>query len=90
MPKYCCNKCNKEYNKKSNYDKHINKKYDCTKNDNIDNLCKICNKKFVNKYVLQKHVNDNKCSQKLLIKICELENKIKNFEKLGNTNIQSI
>jgi ribosomal protein L40E len=48
MVKRYCLKCNAEFNRKSHYDYHINKKFDCTpKNDttseNINNL-KICKK----------------------------------------------
>lgn len=30
MPEYTCMKCDKSFNKKSNYDKHVNRKTDCT------------------------------------------------------------
>jgi len=37
---YKCNKCNKEFNRKSNYTSHINRKFLCNKNSitNTDNL----------------------------------------------------
>jgi uncharacterized C2H2 Zn-finger protein len=37
---YKCNKCNKEFNRKSNYTSHINRKFFCNKNSitNTDNL----------------------------------------------------
>jgi uncharacterized C2H2 Zn-finger protein len=40
MVSYICNKCNKEFNRKSNYITHINRKFTCNKNSvtNTDNL----------------------------------------------------
>ena len=40
MEFYKCNKCNKEFNRKSNYTSHINRKFLCNKNSitNTDNL----------------------------------------------------
>ena len=34
MVNRCCPKCNAQFNRKSSYDKHINKKYDCSPNNN--------------------------------------------------------
>ena len=36
MVTYCCNKCNKVFNRKSNYDYHINKKKPCKNNEPND------------------------------------------------------
>ena len=34
MVNYKCNLCNKEFNKKSNYDQHLSRKTICIKNNN--------------------------------------------------------
>ena len=83
---YKCEKCNKEFNQKSNYQKHINYKNDCTENiNNIDNTiykCDKCNKEFKKKYNYLLHINKlNPCNSKDLIK----ENKIL-LEKIQELN----
>ena len=37
MVKYNCIKCNMDFNKKSNYIRHINKKFECSINNKINN-----------------------------------------------------
>lgn len=37
MVEYKCNRCNKTFNKKQNYDVHVNRKYKCTINNDKDN-----------------------------------------------------
>ena len=44
---YKCDKCNKEFNQKSNYMAHINRKKSCNTNDNTNIIlykCEICDK----------------------------------------------
>jgi DNA-directed RNA polymerase subunit RPC12/RpoP len=80
---YKCEKCNKEFNKKSNYIKHINKKKPCIVDENNENnvnnvntdkintiiyKCGKCNKEFNKKSNYTYHINKkNPCNSKLLI-----------------------
>jgi uncharacterized C2H2 Zn-finger protein len=73
---YKCEKCNKEFNQKSNYMAHINRKKSCNTNDYTNIIlykCEICNKEFNQKCNYISHINNkNPCNSKDLIK----ENKI--------------
>ena len=80
MPEYFCKKCKKKFNKKSNYDRHINREIDCrsgsktSRKNNIKFDCKKCGKLFNRKDNLNRHVNH-----------CQVNiNKIKNIN--GNRN----
>lgn len=59
---FTCEKCNKSFEKKSDYKRHIEKKNPCVENvlstQNKNGECKYCNK-FFNMIELQKHLNDN-------------------------------
>jgi hypothetical protein len=62
MVNYTCERCNKTFNHKSNYDQHLNRLNPCTKINNtleiINNppvFCEHCSKPFVNKYSKQRH-----------------------------------
>ena len=86
MKLYKCEKCNKEFNRKYNLDKHINKKISCNRILKCDNCLKV----FQTKQTLDNHRNrKNKC-----IKVdLEIENKKlkEENEKLKNTsNITNI
>jgi len=97
---YKCEKCNKEFNQKSNYMVHINRKKSCNTNENTNIVfykCEICNKKFNQKCNYLSHINKkNPCNSKdlikenkiLLDKIKELENVHKNNIVLEKENIQ--
>ena len=93
---YKCEKCNKEFNQKSNYIVHINRKKSCIIiNDDTDNntliyKCEKCNKEFTKKYNYSLHINkNNPCNSKDLIKENKiLLNKIKKLEKNQTNNIQ--
>jgi hypothetical protein len=77
MINYVCEKCNKEFNKKSNYIKHINRKNPCIKEEinSITYKCKKCNKEFDKKLNYTNHINKNKdCS------IIDLQEKYSNLE----------
>lgn len=74
MPTYICDKCKHEFNKKSNYDKHINRKYPC-----IDNIkCEYCSKHFASRSSLLRHQKFH-CKKKNII----IENKL----EINNVNI---
>jgi DNA-directed RNA polymerase subunit RPC12/RpoP len=97
MVLYKCEKCNKEFNQKSNYMVHINRKKSCIVNENTDNnintliyKCEKCNKEFTKKYNYSLHINkNNPCNSKDLIKENKiLLSKIKKLEKNQTNNIQ--
>jgi hypothetical protein len=77
MINYICEKCNKEFNKKSNYIKHINRKNPCIKEEInfITYKCENCNKEFDKKINYTNHINKNKkCN------IIDLQEKYSNLE----------
>ena len=64
MVKYICEKCNKKFHKKQNYDIHINRKTDCSNQTITDNelICKKCNKEYKHHSSLYRHVKKCKNS----------------------------
>lgn len=54
---YTCNKCRMVFNKKSNYSKHLERKYSCS---NINNIftCEYCNYECETIGLLNKHLKD--------------------------------
>jgi len=101
MVLYKCEKCNKEFNQKSNYTSHISRKKSCILDDNIkDNIinietniilykCEKCNKEFNKKFNYLSHINKkNPCNSNDLIEENKiLLDKIKKLEKIQKTNI---
>jgi uncharacterized C2H2 Zn-finger protein len=64
MVTYKCEECNKEFNQKSNYLSHINRKKSCVLIDNnIIYKCEKCNKEFNHKINYLYHINKiNSCN----------------------------
>jgi DNA-directed RNA polymerase subunit RPC12/RpoP len=95
MVLYTCEKCNKEFNQKSNYLKHINRKKPCITNENniIIYKCEKCNKDFNYKTSYLYHINKiNSCYTVNFEEKCnsleiELINLKKDLELLTNKNI---
>ncbi len=91
MVVYTCERCNKFFNKKFEYDKHINKISNCYphKNDDIepnDYYCEICCKNFSRIDALKRH---NK-SKKHIMKMSTHTKKINiNPIKYSNKNIKA-
>jgi len=58
MVKYTCPKCNKEFDKKSNYDTHMNKKKPCNPGfiDNSNKTCGSCGRIFSRTTGLSLHI----------------------------------
>lgn len=52
MVLYTCDKCNKMFTKKYNYEIHINRKNSC-----INSICQLCGKNFQTAARLQRHLN---------------------------------
>ena len=76
MVLYNCEKCNKEFNQKSNYLKHINRKNPCIliENNIIIYKCEKCNKEFNHKTSYLYHINKvNSCND---INLQEKSNKL--------------
>ena len=78
MPFYKCEKCNKEFNKKSTYDSHLLRLNPCVK-QNIIYECIHCNKNYSNKYNLSVHINI--CKKKNVI-IPDTKNDIEELKML--------
>ncbi len=88
---YTCEKCNKVFNQKSNYLKHIHRKKSCNSNESniIIYKCEKCNKEFNYKTSYLYHINkinschtvnfEEKCKQ-LEQSVKELTEKIKQLE----------
>ena len=66
MPIYKCEKCHKEFNKKSGYNSHLSRVNPCVKDSvPIINSCSFCNKNYSNKYKLTAHLHI--CKKKKII-----------------------
>jgi hypothetical protein len=63
MELFSCTSCEKQFNNKNEYKKHINNKKDFCCNDNNIYICDICNKEFYRKYNFTRHRN-NHCKNK--------------------------
>lgn len=78
---YTCKRCKKEFDRKSNYEYHVNKKYKCKfqtgskTSKKIMYPCPKCNKEFTRKYSLDRH---------LVICKVKVVNKIKGHKNLNN------
>jgi hypothetical protein len=88
--KYICNKCNKVFKQKSNYEVHINKKNKCSPDEiKIDGKkaykCDICDKIFNQKCNYLVHINrKNKCIKEETIIDINNENDNNNNDKEDN------
>jgi len=82
--KYKCDKCNKEFIKKSAYASHVMRINTCIKDTNINNECFYCNKKFSLKHNFKVHMNT--CKEKNKNNILQIEdiNHISHIEELKN------
>ena len=87
---YICKKCNKQFTRLYNYDRHINRKISCDKV--LIYECKNCNKLFANKVKYNRHMNRKYPCKSIDFKYLELENenlKLKNENlKLTNENLK--
>jgi hypothetical protein len=94
MVNYTCERCNKTFNHKSNYDQHLNRLKPCTKINNtleiINNshvFCKYCYKPFVNKYSKKRHESTicfekiNELEANKIISIPDMPNELKEIKE---------
>ena len=104
MVVYTCEKCNKNFDKKSAYESHLNRKKSCNpeldknmkKIENIENIkicdvlkCDYCCKKFSTKYVLNRHTLKCK-NNKTNNKIEELVKKVDELDKIDELKKEDI
>jgi uncharacterized Zn-finger protein len=55
---FLCDKCNKEFNTKGNYERHLNSKNPCElRGMSKIYKCEICHKEYDTKNALTKHLN---------------------------------
>ena len=91
MPDYICEKCSTTFDKKSNYDRHLNKLIDCktgniVKNQTRNHICTKCKKGFDRKDSLKRHMTTCKFVKKKVKKKVTI-----NKPKInGNNNINNI
>jgi len=85
-----CNKCNKQFNHHTSYQRHINRKNNCIIDEKIIEKnrkdCQFCGKIFKRTYDLHYHIN-NSCSVKFKnnidsARVCELEQKMAEQQKI--------
>nr|AEX62211.1 hypothetical protein mv_R6 [Moumouvirus Monve] len=90
MAIYTCGNCRKEFDRKSNYDRHLNRTKSCIKNSSgskttkkvIDHICKSCSRIFSRKDSLTRHT-----------KICKgpiIKKKVNKKNTSGKKNIVAI
>jgi hypothetical protein len=88
MVEYECPKCNKKFNHKGNYEKHMNKSNTCILPTSIilndDHICLYCNNQFTRNYDLKRHQLTS-CKDK---RIYELEKKMLDQQKLIDTIVK--
>ena len=94
MVKYICEKCNMEFFKKSNYERHINKKKSCV----IDNkTCEHCDKTFTRSTGLTAHIpickviktNKQQIKNDLQLQITAINGKLSNLKKQMNYSLKN-
>jgi hypothetical protein len=64
MTIYTCENCKKEFNRKSTYETHLQRKNPCKIDIHFNNECSYCNKVYTTKYNLNVHLKS--CSNKLI------------------------
>jgi hypothetical protein len=96
MTIYRCENCKKEFNRKSTYETHIQRKNPCKIDIHINNQCSFCDKKYTTKYNLNVHLkscekkqidDDNKLKiEKLEQMLLEQQKKIEELSHVTETN----
>jgi hypothetical protein len=102
MVKYACDNCDKIFYHKNDYNKHINKKISCNKDEEKPFICNYCDKRFTRTDNLYRHEknnclfrieNERKMQIEMLVKkITDLESKVNigNNTTINNINSNNI
>jgi hypothetical protein len=100
MTIYTCENCKKEFNRKSTYETHIQRKNPCKIDIHINNQCSYCDKKYTTKYNLNVHlkscekkqiVDDNKSQiEELKQMLLDQQKKIEELSHATETNNNNI
>jgi uncharacterized Zn-finger protein len=95
MVLYKCDKCNKGFDQKNNYTRHINRKKPCSKktDDEIqikESTCNYCKKTFARSDVLSNHLKGDHCKVK---RANDIQSKVttdneQQFEKISNDMVE--
>ncbi len=95
---YLCDRCRKTFSRKSNYERHVNRKFPCVQNKPDTEkkkhvfLCNRCNKKYSNQWNLDRHLNtsckpcDTLVTDSNIKKV--VENLLKQVDELKKTNAE--
>jgi len=81
MTIYTCENCNKEFNRKSTYDTHLQRKNPCKIDIHVNNQCSYCNKLYSTKYNLNVHLKSCKELSNQFENKSQIEELKKMFEK---------
>lgn len=62
---YQCDKCKKTFDRKSNYQTHLNRIFPCVSSGSKTSKprCQYCKGFFSNSYSIRRHINNNQCSE---------------------------
>lgn len=90
---YTCPDCDKKFDDKYEYTRHLNRKTSCSKKDKEQFICNICNKVLSSQFSLKRHQRDI-CIKKqneaiLLNKIKEIEDALQTL-KNSKSNVKNI
>lgn len=85
MVEYECKKCKKKFDQKSNFDKHTDRKTDCSKikyeikKEKKNNVCDKCNREFSRECSLKRHMNICKANKVIKTKVIGDNNNLHNY-----------
>ena len=89
MVVYTCERCKKEFNKKNEYTRHLNKIYPCQINENTEKkkldeyFCDVCNKEYARLDTMNRHLESKKHKMNTIMKM-KTNKKIKNIQINGD------
>ncbi len=82
MSQFICNKCDKYFVSQSHFDRHVNRKFSCTRSKLFE--CNKCNKTFKH-YSSMNHHKNHRCCEKAIVnnQQINIENQINNNNNLN-------